>query len=167
MRSRFFGTARAALQAFAFGALVVGVVGCVSSRDSFVSPLPAPVFDFTGVWSGTLSQHGSAPISVKWTANQKGDSVAGPLVGATPEAGEFNGTLAGVITDPERKMTLTLTVEAGTIATAPACSASGLGRSVLTDTEISADIDISYGSDCIGVVATEPTETFQLFLLRE
>ena len=167
MQSRFFGTVRTNLQVFAFGALVVGVVGCVSSRDSFLGPLPAPVFDFTGVWSGTLSQHGSAAIPVTWTADQKGDSVAGRLVGATPIMGELNATLAGLIRDPEQKMTLTLTVEAGSMPAAPACSASGLGRAVLTDTEISADIDISYGSDCLGVVAAEPTETFQLFLLRE
>lgn len=167
MRSRLFRTVGTSLQVLAFGALIVGVVGCSSSRDSLLGPLPAtPVFDLTGVWSGTLSQDGSDPISVTWTANQSGNTVVGPLVGSTAELGELNATLAGVITDGDQ-VAFTFTVGEGSIATAPTCSASGSGTSSLSDTEISADIDISYGSDCIGVVTDEATERFQLTLLRE
>jgi hypothetical protein len=166
MQGRLFGRIRTSLQAFAFGPLLVGLVGCASSSDSLLGPATLD-FDLTGVWSGTLSQAGRNPIAVTWTANQNGDRVAGPLIGATPEMGELNATLAGVITHPEQKMTLTLAVEPGSIATAPACSASGSGRSVLSEAQLSADIYISYGSDCIGVVATESTETFELFLARE
>ena len=168
MQGRLFGRVRTSLQAFAFGPLLVGLAGCASSSDSLLGPVPATlVFDLTGVWSGTLSQAGRDPIAVTWTANHNGDRVAGPLTGTTPELGELNATLAGVITHPERKMTLTLAVKPGSIATAPACSASGFGRSVLSEAQLSADIYLSFGSDCIGVVATESAETFELFLSRE
>lgn len=167
MQSKLSRTVRTSLQVFVFGALVVGVVGCTSSRDDLLAPLPAtPVVDLTGVWSGTLSQDGSDPIPVTWTANQNGNSVVGPLVGATPEMGDINATLVGVITNAEQ-VALTLTVGEGSFAMAPACSASGSGKSSLTDTKLAADIDIAYAADCIGVVATEATETFQLSLSRE
>jgi hypothetical protein len=167
MQSRLFRTVGTSLQVLAFVALVVGVVGCSSSRDSLLGPQPAtPVFNLTGVWFGTLSQEGSDPIEVTWTANQSGNSVIGPLVFATPELGELNATLAGVITDGDQ-VAFTFTVGEGSIATAPTCSASGSGTSSLTDTEIAADIDISYGSDCLGVVTDEATQRFQLSLSRE
>ena len=168
MQGRLSGRIRTSLQAFAFGALLAGLIGCASSDDSLLGPRSAAlVFDLSGIWSGTLTQAGRNPIAVTWTANQNGDRVAGPLKGATPEMGALNATLAGLITHPEQKMTLTLAVEPGSIATAPACSASGSGRTVLSEAELSADIYVSYGSACIGVVATEPTETFELFLARE
>jgi hypothetical protein len=165
MQSRLFRTVRTSLQVFAFGALVVGVVGCSDSKASLLGPFtPNPVRNLAGVWSGTLSQEGSDPIAVTWTASQAGAEVAGPLVGSTDELGDIEAILAGLITDGEQ-MTLTLSV--GAFSGAPACSAFGSGNSALNDTEISANIDFFYTVECIGVVTSEPSETFRLSLSRE
>ena len=167
MQSRLLRMAGASLRVFAFGALVAGVVGCQSSSDSLVNPLPqsaAPAIDLGGVWSGTLSEEGSDPMAVTWTASQFGEIVEGPLVVATTELGEINATLTGVMTGGGQAV-LTVTVEA--FPTVPACSAFGSGSSALTETEISANIDVFYSQECIGVLTSEAKESFRLSLSRQ
>lgn len=168
MQNRLFRTVCTSFRVFALGALVLGVVGCQNASDTLVNPLPPsvpgaanPVFNLTGTWSGTLSGEDGEQIPVTWTASQFGESVEGPLVVATDE-GEIIVAVAGVITGGD----MAFTISVGAFPTAPTCSAFGSGRSALTDSEISANVDVSYSVECIGVVSSEPSESLHLSLSR-